>query len=53
MEHPEQFLGCCGVLNMAMIIICSIYVILGFMGYWKYGEAAEGSVTLNLPPQDM
>jgi hypothetical protein len=27
--------------------------LLGFLGYLKYGETTEGSITLNLPVDEM
>ncbi|CAG9562918.1 unnamed protein product [Danaus chrysippus] len=49
MAKPQQFLGCPGVLNVAMTIVISLYGIVGFFGYIKYGDSVRGSVTLNLP----
>lgn len=53
MKTPEDFLGCCGVLNIATIIILIPYIIIGFMGYWKFGDTVKGSITLNLPSNEM
>ncbi|KAG6458122.1 hypothetical protein O3G_MSEX010685 [Manduca sexta] len=52
MAKPQQFLGCPGVLNIAMTIVISLYGIVGFFGYIKYGDDVRGSVTLNLPADD-
>lgn len=49
MRKPQHFLGCPGVLNTAMISVIVLYGIIGFFGYVKYGNAAEASITLNLP----
>ncbi|KAG8306015.1 hypothetical protein J6590_056690 [Homalodisca vitripennis] len=49
MKNPEHFLGCPGVLNIAMTVVVCLYTFVGFCGYLKYGEATKGSVTLNLP----
>ncbi|XP_075214394.1 proton-coupled amino acid transporter-like protein pathetic [Lycorma delicatula] len=49
MKNPHHFLGCPGVMNISMIIVVSIYVIIGFFGYLKYGDEADGSITFNLP----
>lgn len=49
MRKPQQFLGCPGVLNTAMITVMVLYAIIGFLGYVRYGEFVEASVTLNLP----
>lgn len=53
MKHPEDFLGYCGVLNIATVIIVIPYIIIGFMGYWKYGDNTKGSITLNLPEDEL
>ncbi|XP_062562033.1 proton-coupled amino acid transporter-like protein CG1139 isoform X2 [Armigeres subalbatus] len=49
MKHPQLFLSSCGVLNIAMTFLISLYTLTGFFGYAQYGENTEGSVTLNLP----
>ncbi|XP_017477887.1 PREDICTED: proton-coupled amino acid transporter-like protein pathetic [Rhagoletis zephyria] len=48
MKKPQQFLGCPGVLNTAMIVVVSLYATIGFLGYVRYGDKVEGSITLNL-----
>ncbi|XP_032512373.2 proton-coupled amino acid transporter-like protein pathetic [Danaus plexippus] len=53
MAKPQQFLGCPGVLNVAMTIVISLYGIVGFFGYIKYGDTVRGSVTLNLPQDEI
>jgi Transmembrane amino acid transporter protein. len=53
MKTPASFGGYYGVLNQGMFAIVIMYVIMGFLGYVKYGSAAQGSVTLNLPKEDM
>uniref|UniRef100_A0A1E1W9Z5 Amino acid transporter transmembrane domain-containing protein n=1 Tax=Pectinophora gossypiella TaxID=13191 RepID=A0A1E1W9Z5_PECGO len=49
MKHPQQFLGCPGVLNIAMVIVIALYGTFGFFGYVQYGDNVKGSITLNLP----
>lgn len=49
MRKPEQFLGCPGVLNTAMGTVMVLYAIIGFLGYVRYGNLVEASITLNLP----
>ncbi|XP_050681613.1 proton-coupled amino acid transporter-like protein CG1139 [Leptidea sinapis] len=53
MAKPEQFLGCPGVLNVAMTIVIALYGIVGFFGYMKFGDDVRGSVTLNLPQDEI
>ncbi|XP_063702095.1 proton-coupled amino acid transporter-like protein pathetic isoform X2 [Culicoides brevitarsis] len=49
MKTPQNFIGLCGVLNQGMAGVTLVYILLGFLGFVKYGEAALGSITLNLP----
>ncbi|XP_026818256.1 proton-coupled amino acid transporter-like protein pathetic [Rhopalosiphum maidis] len=53
MKTPRNFLGVFGVLNVGMGGVTIIYILLGFFGYLKYGEATESSITLNLPTEDV
>lgn len=53
MKTPKAFGGTFGVLNKAMVAIVFLYVGMGFFGYLNYGDKTEGSITLNLPPEDM
>ncbi|KAI8115481.1 Proton-coupled amino acid transporter-like protein pathetic [Lucilia cuprina] len=49
MENPRHFLGICGVLSQGMSGVTLIYMFLGFLGYLRYGNSTEESITLNLP----
>ncbi|XP_063702405.1 proton-coupled amino acid transporter-like protein CG1139 isoform X2 [Culicoides brevitarsis] len=53
MKNPEDFGGWNGVLNTGMVIVACLYTAVGFFGYLKYGDAVEGSITLNLPGTDL
>lgn len=53
MVKPQQFLGCPGVLNIAMSSVVVLYGFVGFFGYLKYGDNVRGSLTLNLPQEEM
>ncbi|XP_052862780.1 proton-coupled amino acid transporter-like protein pathetic [Anopheles cruzii] len=53
MKTPQNFIGICGVLNQGMAGVTLIYILLGFLGYVKYGDAALGSITLNLPTEEI
>lgn len=53
MKTPKAFGGTFGVLNKAMVVIVFLYVGMGFFGYLNYGDEIKGSITLNLPPEDM
>lgn len=52
MKHPEKFLGKPFVALIAMSTVTTIYTIIGFFGYARYGAETEGSITLNLPIGD-
>nr|XP_036231250.1 proton-coupled amino acid transporter-like protein CG1139 isoform X3 [Bactrocera oleae]XP_036231251.1 proton-coupled amino acid transporter-like protein CG1139 isoform X3 [Bactrocera oleae] len=52
MKKPQQFLGCPGVLNSSMFIVVILYAVIGFLGYVRYGDAVQGSITLNLKDGD-
>lgn len=49
MAKPERFGTRFGVLNCAMVPITLLYTVVGFFGYLKYGQHTQGSITLNLP----
>lgn len=53
MKTPKAFGKPCGVLNISMIIIVLLYVGMGLFGYLNYGDEVKGSITLNLPVDDM
>lgn len=53
MKTPQNFVGICGVLNRGMSGVTLVYIILGFLGYWHYGDATLDSITLNLPTEEM
>lgn len=53
MKKPQHFLGCPGVLNTAMVTVVVLYTVIGFFGYVRFGDTVQGSVTLNLPPDEM
>ena len=53
MKTPKDMKGWNGVLNTAMTIVACLYIAVGFYGYLQYGEKVLGSITLNLPPDEM
>ncbi|KAF4517852.1 hypothetical protein B566_EDAN011777 [Ephemera danica] len=53
MKQPKSFGGYTGVFNRAMSVIIGLYVMVGACGYLKYGSDAKGSITLNLPMDDV
>ncbi|KAJ8737150.1 hypothetical protein PYW07_000421 [Mythimna separata] len=48
MKTPRSMLGTCGVLNKGMSGVTLVYILLGFLGYLRYGEGVADSITLNL-----
>ncbi|XP_014370558.2 proton-coupled amino acid transporter-like protein pathetic isoform X1 [Papilio machaon] len=53
MSKPHHFLGCPGVLNIAMSAVAVLYGFVGFAGYLNFGEQVRGSLTLNLPQDEI
>lgn len=53
MLNPKSFSNLFGVLNVGMIFVTGIFISFGAIGYWKYGEETEASLTLNLPTDEM
>jgi solute carrier family 36 (proton-coupled amino acid transporter) len=53
MRKPQSFSKVLGVLNVGMVFVTGIFISFGAIGYWKYGEDTEGSLTLNLPTNEM
>lgn len=53
MKTPTHFIGCPGVLNSGMAFVVSFYAFTGFFGYLKYGTETQGSITLNLPQDEV
>lgn len=53
MKKPQHFLGCPGVLNIAMGTVVLLYALVGFIGYMSYGDATRATVTLNLPVEEV
>jgi len=53
MKTPKDMKGWNGVLNTAMVIVSCLLIAVGFFGYLKYGDAVAGSITLNLPVDEL
>lgn len=53
MIEPDQFDRRFGVLNVGIAIVTMLMVAFGFFGYWRWGDAVQGSLTLNLPEGEM
>lgn len=53
MKTPQHFVGICGVLNRGMSGVTMVYILLGFLGYWRYGDQTDDNIIMNLPIADM
>lgn len=53
MKNPKKFGSMFGVLNSSMIPISFLYTLVGILGYLKYGENTKGSITLDLPHDEV
>lgn len=53
MKEPVKFRKPWGVLNVGMSIVTCTYIMIGFLGYLKFGPAVGGSITLNLPKDEI
>ncbi|RXG62185.1 Proton-coupled amino acid transporter-like protein [Armadillidium vulgare] len=53
MRNPDRFPGWNGVLNSGMTLVLCLYVGIGFYGYLRYGDFVLGSITLNLPGDEV
>lgn len=53
MKTPRSFGGTCGVLNIGMISIITMYVLMGLFGYLAYGSKIEGSISYSLNGQEI
>ncbi|KAF5289666.1 hypothetical protein FQR65_LT11783 [Abscondita terminalis] len=53
MKNSKQFGKPLGVLNTGMTFVTFLYTLVGLMSYLKYGAGIKGSVTLNLPEDDI
>ncbi|XP_049829768.1 proton-coupled amino acid transporter-like protein CG1139 [Schistocerca gregaria] len=52
MKTPKRFREPLGVLNIAMVLVVSLFTVTGFLGYMKYGDQTQGSITLSLPNKE-
>uniref|UniRef100_A0A8D8YIG7 Proton-coupled amino acid transporter 4 n=1 Tax=Cacopsylla melanoneura TaxID=428564 RepID=A0A8D8YIG7_9HEMI len=49
MKTPAYYRKPCGVFNIGIVFITCLYGFTGLVGYCKYGNATQASITLNLP----
>lgn len=50
MQKPQHFHR---VLKTGMVTVVALYVVVGFLGYVRYGDAIEPSITINLPQNEL
>uniref|UniRef100_A0A6B2FW96 Proton-coupled amino acid transporter 1 (Trinotate prediction) n=1 Tax=Myxobolus squamalis TaxID=59785 RepID=A0A6B2FW96_MYXSQ len=50
MKKPERFFM---VIDLSMGFVCLLYITSGFLGYAAFGDKVRGSVTLNLPHNNL
>lgn len=53
MKTPQNFVGIFGVLNKGMAMVTTIYILIGFLGYWCFGNGTFENITMNLPVGEM
>ncbi|XP_063236224.1 proton-coupled amino acid transporter-like protein CG1139 isoform X2 [Bacillus rossius redtenbacheri] len=53
MKKPREFAMPLGVLNVGMTFTAVLFVTMGFLSYLKYGDDIKGSLTLNLPEDNV
>lgn len=53
MATPKSFRQPLGVLNIGMVLVTVVYVGMGMMGYWQYGDGIKSSITMNFPITEM
>lgn len=49
MKTPQNYVGIFGVLSKGMAVVTAVYVLIGFLGYWCYGNEAQDNISKNLP----
>ncbi|RZC32530.1 proton-coupled amino acid transporter 4 [Asbolus verrucosus] len=53
MKTPKAFKGGCGVLNIGMITIVTLYVGMGLLGFLAYGSDVKDTITINLEQDEI
>ncbi|KAJ1528646.1 hypothetical protein ONE63_007041 [Megalurothrips usitatus] len=53
MRNPKRMVGWTGVLAWTMVIVCVLYLGMGIIGFLRFGDAVQASITLSLPPKEI
>ncbi|XP_017058853.1 glutamate transporter polyphemus-like isoform X2 [Drosophila ficusphila] len=53
MEKPQHYIGWFGVLDKAIVLVLISYIFVAIMGYWRYGEEIQDSLSLNIPSDEV
>ncbi|XP_055325327.1 proton-coupled amino acid transporter-like protein pathetic [Sitodiplosis mosellana] len=53
MKTPKNFVGVCGVLSRGMFMVTIMYLLVGFLGFWCFGNITEENITKNLPVDEI
>ncbi|KAH8296231.1 hypothetical protein KR054_003386 [Drosophila jambulina] len=53
MAQPQAYLGWFGVLDLAICVVLISFIFFAFFGYWRYGSELLGSISLNLPTNEI
>jgi proton-coupled amino acid transporter len=53
MQNPKDFVSLFGIVNVGLMVTMSMYTLIGFMGYFKYGENVQAAVIMNLTARNL
>ncbi|XP_030745997.1 proton-coupled amino acid transporter-like protein CG1139 isoform X3 [Sitophilus oryzae] len=53
MKEPEKFITPCGVLNIGMACVTTLYITTGLFGYIAYGDDVDGSISYTINQADI
>uniref|UniRef100_A0A183C7Q3 Aa_trans domain-containing protein n=1 Tax=Globodera pallida TaxID=36090 RepID=A0A183C7Q3_GLOPA len=53
LQKPSQMVGLFGILSVGIAVVSAIYSTSGFLGYITYGAQVKGSITQNLPQNEI
>ena len=53
LKEPKRMLGLTGIIHVSNWFVVAMFIAMGFFGYFKYGKDTAGSITFNLPLNQM